>query len=68
MNVFKCDNVLTWYEDGEILEHFKENKRITKKANLKKAIEYAWKNNLCLYIQPEVQDSGLIIDYSMPHH
>lgn len=59
---------VTWYEDGAILEYWVGEGRPTDKqckyCSLKEAIDFAWKNKMLLYIQPEDQDAGLFIDYS----
>ena len=59
---------LEWYEDGSFLEWYvgtdPVKDRKIKKCTLEQAIEFAWKNKMCLYIQPEMQDAGLSIDYS----
>lgn len=53
-----------WYEDGNIMECVGEDRK-TKECSLEEAIQFAWENKMCLYIQPELQDAGLIIDYSI---
>ena len=59
---------LDWYEDGSFLEwHVGTNPvkdRRTKTCTLEQAIQFAWENKMCLYIQPAEQDAGLFVDYS----
>jgi len=56
---------LSWYEDGSFLEWFIGKERFYKEhVTLEEAIQIAWENKACLYIQPEEQNAGLFIDYT----
>ena len=60
---------LTWYEDSNMIEWWiddaitPENKRCDY-YSLKEAIEIARFNKITLYIQPELQDQTIMVDYS----
>lgn len=59
-------NDITWYEDGNSIEFYPDGtleNRVYVECDLKDAIEFAWKNKMCLYIQPESQNAGLFVDY-----
>lgn len=59
---------VTWYEDGGLLEWWngegRPEDRRYEYCSLEEAIEFAWKNRMLLYIQPEFQDAGLFVDYT----
>ncbi len=59
---------VTWYEDGGLLEYWdgdgRPEDRQCKYCSLKEAVEFAWENKMCLYIQPELQDAGMFVDYT----
>lgn len=59
---------VTWYEDGGLLEYWTGDGRPEDKrcryCSLEDAIDFAWKNKMCLYIQPELQDAGMFVDYT----
>ena len=57
----------TWYEDGSLLEFYtgegRPQDKECRKCTLKEASQVAFENKMCLYIQTELQDAGLFIDY-----
>ncbi|PWB87868.1 hypothetical protein [Methanobrevibacter thaueri] len=59
---------VTWYEDGGLLEWWtgegRPEDRKCKYCTLEEAVQFAWQNNFCLYIQPAEQDAGLFVDYT----
>ena len=57
---------VTWYEDKNFLEWFesKTERHYKENISLERAIQFAWENNVTLYIQPAFQDAGLFVDYS----
>ena len=59
---------VTWYEDGGMLEFWigegRPEDRQCQYCSLEDAIDFAWKNKVCLYIQTAEQDAGLFVDYT----
>ena len=58
---------VTWYEENSMMEFWENPEPSSRKiviCSLEDAIQFVWKNKFCLYIQPEMQDSGLFIDYT----
>ena len=58
----------TWYEDGALLEFYtgegRPQDKECRKCSLEEAIQFVWENKMCLYIQPELEDAGLFVDYT----
>jgi hypothetical protein len=66
--VIKFDTrVITWYEmDNQLEYHVDETiggQRVVE-CSLEEAIQFAWENKMCLYIQTAYQDAGLFVDYT----
>ena len=61
-------NQVSWFEDAQLMEYFvgegRPEDRKCEYCSLEDAVQFAWENKMCLYIQPEMQDAGLFIDYS----
>lgn len=59
---------VSWFEDAQLMEYFINEGNVEDKrceyCSLEGAIEFAWKNKMLLYIQPEEQNAGLFVDYT----